>query len=513
VVKRFGGRKKVAEVPNAQPKGFHRKAAKGIGWSTGQTIGNITVRILTIVVISRILSPAEVGIVAASMAIISVIALIAQMGVGAALIQRETVSFDHFGTALVMTIVSGLAFAGAVYALAPWLAGLLAIAEAEAALQFLAVIIIVQSVTLVFESLAMRELQFGKVATADFLAMAIGFGAVSIACALAGLGLWSLVAGQIGRVVVKLALVIVLIRPSWRMTVTRKALGDILSFGALFSIDRVAEVSASRLDRSVLGAVLGPEAVGLYTRAQQLLEIAAVATTRPLDIVLFPIMSRVQDSRDKLERGFTSAVALIGAVTLPATLLIVLASKPWIPLILGAHWSGLVPPLQILVLGLFLRSYDWATAVLARSAGRVRERALIQLLYVVLVLGSVALLSPWGLKAVAVGVVASMAVNAVVMTHLIARILGRPILGLIAHLGSALMVTALLGGLFYALYLLLGTWILGAEGTLLFAMITLLSLVGILVLAPKILLTKDLLKVRTGLLAKLAGKEGQEDKL
>ncbi len=493
-------------MPSQNPNergNLREKAVKALGWSAGQTIGSIGIQVATIIVLSRILSPGEVGVVATGMAFIAILTIFVELGVGPALIQRQFVDRAHIGTALCLSLVLGAVLATALYFSAAWLARLVKIDEIAWVLPFLSTIIVIQPLAGVLESLAKRELRFQRVATVNFLAMALGYCGLSVACALAGLGFWSLVAGYIAQVTLRFAFLMALSRQYWVLAFSKKALSDILSFGASFSIVRLSYMSANRLDRALLGSLLGAEAVGLYSRAQQLVELGSTVVGQPLGAVLFPIMARTQEDKTKLARAFRSSLTVVGLWALPATLMIIVGSKPLIPLVLGEHWSGLVSPLQILALGTFLRSFDGTAAALARAVAKVRERAAIQVLYAILVLSSVATLYKWGLDAVVFGVLGAMIINWLLMAMLSAKILGRSMLWVLAPIVPGLAVTLFLASLIGVSYLVLGSLAFSATGFVTYAILSGFLLLALCLLAPERIMTRDIVEIRSALIIKL----------
>ena len=480
-----------------------KRVTRGLAWMTGQTGVNFVVQIVTVVVVSRLLSPTEVGVVAASMGIIAVCTMLVHLGLGEALVQRDNVGPLHVATALTVVLGLGALAITTVWLLAPALSSLIDIPAAASVLQALSWVILFQALTIIAQSLARRRMNLEQVALANGLGQLFGTCGVTITCAFAGFGLWSLVAGHLATSVIRLSAIALLVRYRWRVGFSLPALRELFSFAGFFSLERLAARLANRIDRPLIGAMLGAESVGLYARAQKLLEVATQTIFQPLGYALFPVMSRVQKERRKLIRAHHSVATLSGLIAVPGSLILVFASPALVPLLLGPQWGGVVEPLQILAISIAVRPYLTAAALLAKSVGRMRERAIAQIAFACGVLLSIAGLHPWGLAGIAVGILVAMLLRAAFMIWLSARILDLPIPRLLASLVPGILVTVPIAVLLGAFQFLWEDWLFETSGMLVFIAVS-VSYVGLVVLqGPDFLLTKDLIKVRAELFGKL----------
>ena len=342
-----------------------------------------------------------------------------------------------------------------------------------------------------------------QVALANVLALLLGNCGLTIACAIAGLGLWSLVAGQLATSIIRLSVIAVLVKYRWSLNFSYKALKELFAFAGFFSLERLAARLANRIDRPLIGAMLGAESVGFYARAQKLLEMVFNFIFQPLGNALFPVMSRVQQERRKLIRGHHSAATLSGLIALPGSLVMVVVSPALVLLLLGPQWGGVVGPLQILAVGIAVRPLDWPAALLAKSVGRFRERAIVQIVFACSVLLCIVSLHPWGLEGIALGILTATVLRAAFMVWLSTYILGLPVLRLLPSIVPGLVVAAALAVLLVAFQLLWEDWLLETSGMLVFLVISVFFVAGVVLKGPDFLLTRDLVKIRAELFGKL----------
>ena len=152
------------------------------------------------------------------------------------------------------------------------------------------------------ESLLRRELRFQWLANLDVSAYAIGYGLVGIALALAGWGVWALVAGQITQGLLRTGVLLIYRRPSLRQPFDLRAFRDLVYFGGGFTVARAANYVAVQGDNLVVGRFLGPQALGFYGRAYSLMSAPAYSFGNVLDQVLFPAMAKVQHDPQRQQR-------------------------------------------------------------------------------------------------------------------------------------------------------------------------------------------------------------------
>jgi PST family polysaccharide transporter len=297
----------------------------------------------------------------------------------------------------------------------------------------------------VAEALLLRDLRFRWLANLDVATFAFGQLCVAIPLAYLGFGVWSLVAGTITQTLVRSGFLLLVRRPPG-LGLERQAFGEMLHFGAGFTIARLANLLALQGDNLVVGRWLGPAALGLYGRAYGLMSAPASALGKVLDDVLFPTMARVQDDPVRLGLAYRRGVALIALVALPASIGMVILAPELVRVALGERWVAATVPFQVLAAGtLFRTSYKMSDS-LARSTGVVYSRARRQILYAAMVIGGALVGQRWGITGVAVGVLDALVANFLSMAQLSLSVCGMSWTSFgQAHRASVLLASAVGG--------------------------------------------------------------------
>jgi PST family polysaccharide transporter len=379
--------------------------------------------VLVLAVLAHLISPAEFGVVSAALVVIGFSAIFSQLGLGPALVQRPELAPEHEETAFAVSVLLGLVLAGIVWWLAPVVADFFRIPRVAPVLRVLAWIFPLQGLGTVAESLMRRDLRFRWLANVDVITYAFGYGLVGIALALAGWGVWALVAGQIAQTLLDVVLLLAcrpprIGLPGWR------AFTDLVRFGGGFTIALVASFFALQGDNLVVGRWLGPAALGLYDRAFQLMSAPATNLGMVLDNVLFPTMARVQGEQERLAVAYRRGVSLIALCVVPVSAVLMLIAPEIIHVILGPRWGAAVLPFRILAIGMLFRSSYRLSDSLARATGAVYRRAWRTIVYAALVIGGAWIGQHWGIAGVAVGSLFALAVNFVLMAQLSLHVSG-----------------------------------------------------------------------------------------
>lgn len=396
----------------------------GVLWIAGGRGIGAGLQLLVLIVLARILSPADFGVLSAALVVIGFSTIFAHFGFGPAVVQRKELETRHIDTAFTVSIIVGVAFGCLIAATAPLAAKFFHMEDLVPVLRLLALVFPLQGVAVVADSLIRRDLRFRWLSRLDVIAYGVGYGVIGVSLAFSGLGVWSLVLAELSRVLVRTAMLLMgqkrLARPGWDAA----AFHDLLHFGGGFTIARLANFLAVQGDNLVVGRALGPVALGIYGRAYQLMAAPAASFGDVLDTVLFPAMAKVQHDKSRLAPAYLRSVAVIAAVMLPPSVAIVALGPEIIRVALGPQWDAAVVPFQLLAVGMLFRtSYKMSDSV-SRATGAVYRRAWRQVVYAVLVICGALVGQRWGIPGVAIAVVVALGANFMLMAHLSLSVTG-----------------------------------------------------------------------------------------
>lgn len=417
--------RKSAGVRSGVPPGLTKRALGGMVWTFSGTGIQAVIQLLVLMALGRLLTPAEFGVMGAAVVVIAVSQIVSQVGVGPAIVQRRELEAIHVRVASTISVVLGLVLGAGVWLAAPALAAFYRIPAVEPVLRGVAFLFPMDGLNTVGKSLLVRQLRFRLYVAIDVGSYILGYACIGVLLAWQGYGVWAMVAGSLSQSMLRSIAMYAATRHPVRPSLNPKASRDLLSFGFGHSLAQIALVFSQQADNLVVGRWLGPAALGIYGRAYNLMVMPATAFGKIVNRVLFPVMSQIQDERDRLAGAYERALAIVALISLPVSAFLWIVAPELIPAILGPRWTGVVLPFRLFTCGLFFRMSSKISDACTKAAGAVYSRALIQGVYAVMVLLAALAGKRWGVGGVAVAVSVAMAINWLTMAAL-----GRTVTGL-----------------------------------------------------------------------------------
>ncbi|MGI9647719.1 MAG: lipopolysaccharide biosynthesis protein [Acidimicrobiia bacterium] len=421
------------------------QATSGLAWTTMGTVVQAVMQLLVLGLLARLLEPSEFGLITATLLVVGMLDLFSRLGVGPAVVQRADLTDEHQRTAFALSLYSGIVLAATLFLTAPFLASVLRLPELTPLMRAMAAVFIIQSPATVAAALLVKDLRFRTTALIAITSFTLGYGLVGVVAALAGLGAWSLVIGQLAQTALRTALFVMVRSHPRSLRMRLQEAKDLLYFGIGFTASRIGNYAAGQGDYFVVARWMDATALGVYGRAYQLMAMPATFVGQILDRVLFPVMAKMQDSQARLGRAYRNGTAAVSLLVLPISGVAIVLAPELVAVLLGDQWDEVVPIFRILGVGLLFRTSYKISDSLSRATGRVYARAWRQVIYAALVFGGAFWGREWGLEGVAVGVFIAIAVNFFLMAHLSMRITGLGLAVVVGSPGRGLPLGALAG--------------------------------------------------------------------
>lgn len=399
-------------------RGMTHRTLSGLFWLFSSASVRSVLRLIITVILARLLTPADFGVVAAAMVVVSFAAIFSLLGIGPSVVQFPNLEPRHVRTGFTISLLFGLLFGGVLALVAPGVAQFYRMTELVLVLRILAVSFPLYGTAVVAESLLRRDLQFRKLAAAEIVSYGLGYGAVGVLMALMGFGVWALVAATIAQTALRTIILLILQPHPWSLQFEPAAAKELIYLGGGFTSAKIFNYFALNGDYLVVGRWLGADALGFYTRSYNLMTTSVTLFGQVLSNVLFATMSRIQDEPKRLAIAYRRGVALVSLVVLPASVVSLLLAAEIVDVLLGPNWSEVIVPFQILAIGMLFRTSYKMSSTLALSVGAVYRNAWLQALYAFLVIGGAWVGQHWGLPGVAWGVLFALAAHFLLLSQL-----------------------------------------------------------------------------------------------
>ncbi len=269
-------------------------AVRGGLVTVGGQAGRVLVQLVSVVVLSRLLSPGDFGLVAMVTALVGLAALLGDFGLSLAAIQATEATHQQRTNLFWLNAAIGAATSLVVLAVSPLIQAFYGVEEVGGIARALAVTFLLSALSAQFRAEATRRLRFTALAVVDLVAPALGLVA-AVVLALAGAGFEALVAQQIAVVAAQLVLLVVL--AAWLPGLPRRTAGMPASSAsaATTCCCRCSPTPARTSTRSSSASRTGPAVLGTYNRAVQLFRLPVQQLAAPLTRVALPMLARVTD--------------------------------------------------------------------------------------------------------------------------------------------------------------------------------------------------------------------------
>jgi O-antigen/teichoic acid export membrane protein len=313
-----------------------RTVRGGFAKLAGQVV-TFTLQLVFLVVLARLLDPADFGFVAMVTAVTGFYGLFRDGGLSAAAIQKANVTDEQKSSLFWINILIGTVLTLLCLLTAP----VLVLFYNEPRLFWVTIVIssgfIVGAAGAQHSAILQRELRFVTMAVIEALSVIAGT-VVAIAMAVAGFGYWSLVVSALISVATGTAGMWMVVRwvpgaPRWTSNI-----GSMLHFGGTVTLNGVVVYLAYNLDKVLLGRFWGADALGLYGRAYQLINLPTAQLNNAVGGVAFSALSRLQNDDFQFKNYFLKGYSLVITMTAPITLFAFAFSEDIIRVVLGPKW-------------------------------------------------------------------------------------------------------------------------------------------------------------------------------
>ena len=328
------------------------RTIRGMAWAYGAYVGGRLLVLVAMAILTRLLTPEDFGVVALTMTFLVFLDAVRDLGLAQAVIVGDARDApERAQTAFSWSVLIGLLLTLATIALAPAVASFFDEPEQRYLLPLMGSTFLIRGLGSTHYALARKSLDY-RVRTVSELADVIVRGVVGIALALLDLGALALVVGYVaGAVASTLSLwALVSFRPRPRLS--RLHLREMLAFGGMLTVVDIGAVLVLNLDYVFIGKILGASALGFFTIAFRLPELAIVNLATVAGDVLFPAYA-IAD-RARLRTAYLAALRYTAMLTLPIAVVLIVLAQPLILALFGDQWGESAPVMQLLALGALL---------------------------------------------------------------------------------------------------------------------------------------------------------------
>lgn len=328
---------------------LREKVRSGLFWiGGGRLLSQLLTWAITIVVI-RLLSPSDYGLLAMATVFMGLLALVAEAGLGPALVQARELDESTLRRSFGAVVIINFTLFAIQFAAAPLVARFFAEDRLVAIVRVLALHFLVQTFTVIPNALLTRRLDF-KRASLIGLAAAVCGSLSALGLALHGFGVWTLVFSNLIGLVCQ-AIGFNLVAPYLRWPkFSLKGMGGLVMVGGQITAARVLYFCYSQADIFIAGRILGKELLGFYSISLHLASLPVQRISAVVNAVAFPAFAEAQQEPETIPGHVLKAIRMLSFFSFPALWGISCVAPELVAVLLGPKWESAVVPLQLLPL-------------------------------------------------------------------------------------------------------------------------------------------------------------------
>ena len=377
---------------------LRNQAISGVKWTTSASLVSNIIGIVQLMILARILSPADFGLMALVMVAIGFSELFIDMGISNAIIYKQDIDSQQLSTLFWLNILVGIFFFILLVLISKAIAAFYKSPELSPLLNLVASTFLIKPWGQQFMVLLQKNMQFAAISKTEIISRIFSF-IIVLALAYNKYGVYSLAYGTIayalfctigyifnGRKVQKPLLYFKL-----------KGVSDFIHFGLFQMGEKALNYFSAQFDSILIGKLLGVETLGVYNVAKNLAMKPFALFNPIITKVTYPMMSKVNNDISLLKTFYLKTVKYLAYVNIPIYSLFILLASPIITVLFGVKWAAAIPLLQILSLSFITASIVNPQGTLLLAQGKAKTTFLWNLFVFLVYPVSIYLGSFWGI--------------------------------------------------------------------------------------------------------------------
>lgn len=345
------------------------KVISSLLWKFMERIGVQLCSMIILIILARLLSPKEYGVIAIVNIILAIASAVIQGGMNTALIQKKEIDDIDINTILYTSLAVFSLFYGALYFLAGHIASFFNIPILENIIPIIAFTLIFGSMSSIQLALLTRNMQFKKILHCSLFATILS-GATGITMAYNGYGVWSLVGQQLSLNILQLIFLTMSTKwlPKFQFSIDR--LKTIWSFSINIMLSNLLTSIFLEIRSLAIGKFYSPSDLSFFEKGRMFPNLIMSNINNSILSVMFPVFSSIQDDKNKMKQALRRCIKTSSFIIFPMMILFAVIAKPFIIILLGDKWANAAPFMQIFALTFMIMPLHQSNLEVIKALGK-----------------------------------------------------------------------------------------------------------------------------------------------
>lgn len=390
------------------------RVASGVAWSIAEKVGSALLQAVVSIVVANRIMPMDMGIMAVLTVFITLSQIVVDSGFSQTLIRKAAPTEGDYLAVFRFNILSSVAFYLLLSFLSPLVASYYGWPEISKVAPILFLSLPLNALGVIQNTMMVREMRFAQLSSMTFIATLIS-GAIAIAMAVAGMGIWALVGQRLAMMASKSAML--WWTNGWRPRniSTQGSLREMAPFSLRLMTTDIITSIYNNISQLFIGKIYSGSALGCFNQAQKLVNMPYTLLLS-IQSVTFPALARIKDEEEKFAESFRLVVMATSLIMFPIMAGLIATAEDFYMLLLKPDWHPAIPYFRIMCIGGFLYPllYISYNILKVKSDGAIilRLEVIKRAIMTVILIATI----PVSVKAVAWGLVLSVVCEMVLNT-------------------------------------------------------------------------------------------------
>lgn len=427
-------------------------------WKLMERGGTQGIQFIVSIILARLLSPEEYGIIAIVMVFILLANVFVESGFNTALIQKKDADEVDFSSVLYLSLGVATILYGIIFISAPFIASFYDQPILVKVLRVLSITLFIGAFNSIQNAFVARNMLFKKLFASSLGAVTIS-GIVGVIAAYSGLGVWALVLQQLTS---QLAVALILWftvkwRPHLTFSITR--VKSLFSYGSKLLASGLLDTLYRNLITLIIGRMYTPSMLGYYNRGQQFPQLIVSNINGSIQSVMLPALSAHQDDRKRVKEMMRRAIVSSSFLIFPMMVGMAVVAEPLVKIVLTDKWLPAVPFLQIACFTFALWPIHTANLQAINAMGRSDIFLKLEIIKKIMGLIVLGVSLPFGVYAIAIGGIFSGLIGTFINAYPNKELLNYSYKEQWLDIMPSLLISLIMGGVVYLFnYLSISAW-------------------------------------------------------